>query len=310
MSDRSVWIPKQIAIIGCGMIGASWAAYFLSKGIEVVAFAPESGTPDTFAERVQLAKQSIPDVPGITVAPARLLISRSQADAVAKADLIVENAPENVELKCELISCLQSQALPTAIIASSTSSLKHSDIASKSADPTRVVIAHPFNPPHLIPLVELFGIDPEVVECLRAFYQAIGKQPVVMNKEMIGHVANRLTAALWREALYMLQEGVASAADIDTAVTAGPGLRWAIQGPFLTYHLGGGGGGIRHYLEHLGPSQQKRWASLGEPRMDQTLTEQIVAGVELATDGRSLEELGRYRDELLVAIAACLKQAK
>ncbi|AFP30764.1 3-hydroxyacyl-CoA dehydrogenase NAD-binding domain-containing protein [Marinobacter sp. BSs20148] len=310
MSDRSVWIPKQIAIIGCGMIGASWAAYFLSKGIEVVAFAPESGTPDTFAERVQLAKQSIPDVPGITVAPARLLISRSQADAVAKADLIVENAPENVELKCELISCLQSQALPTAIIASSTSSLKHSDIASKSADPTRVVIAHPFNPPHLIPLVELFGIDPEVVERLRAFYQAIGKQPVVMNKEMIGHVANRLTAALWREALYMLQEGVASAADIDTAVTAGPGLRWAIQGPFLTYHLGGGGGGIRHYLEHLGPSQQKRWASLGEPRMDQTLTEQIVAGVELATDGRSLEELGRYRDELLVAIAACLKQAK
>ncbi|MFT5987465.1 MAG: carnitine 3-dehydrogenase [Marinobacter psychrophilus] len=310
MSDRSVWIPKQIAIIGCGMIGASWAAYFLSKGIEVVAFAPESGTPDTFAERVQLAKQSIPDVPGITVAPARLLISRSQADAVAKADLIVENAPENVELKCELISCLQSQALPTAIIASSTSSLKHSDIASKSADPTRVVIAHPFNPPHLIPLVELFGIDPEVVERLRAFYQAIGKQPVVMNKEMIGHVANRLTAALWREALYMLQEGVASAADIDTAVTAGPGLRWAIQGPFLTYHLGGGGGGIRHYLEHLGPSQQKRWASLGEPRMDQTLTEQIVAGVELATDGRSLEELGSYRDELLVAIAACLKQAK
>lgn len=310
MSDRSVWIPKQIAIIGCGMIGASWAAYFLSKGIEVVAFAPESGTPDTFAERVQLAKQSIPDVPGITVAPARLLISRSQADTVAKADLIVENAPENVELKCELISCLQSQALPTAIIASSTSSLKHSDIASKSADPTRVVIAHPFNPPHLIPLVELFGIDPEVVERLRAFYQAIGKQPVVMNKEMIGHVANRLTAALWREALYMLQEGVASAADIDTAVTAGPGLRWAIQGPFLTYHLGGGGGGIRHYLEHLGPSQQKRWASLGEPRMDQTLTEQIVAGVELATDGRSLEELGSYRDELLVAIAACLKQAK
>jgi 3-hydroxyacyl-CoA dehydrogenase len=310
MSERSVWIPKQIAIIGCGMIGASWAAYFLSKGIEVVAFAPESGAPDTFAERVQLAKQSIPDVPGMTVAPARLLISRSQADAVAKADLIVENAPENVELKSELISCLQSQALPTAIIASSTSSLKHSDIASKSANPTRVVIAHPFNPPHLIPLVELFGIDPEVVERLRAFYQAIGKQPVVMNKEMIGHVANRLTAALWREALYMLQEGVASAADIDTAVTAGPGLRWAIQGPFLTYHLGGGEGGIRHYLEHLGPSQQKRWANLGEPRMDQTLTEQIVAGVELATDGRSLEELGSYRDELLVAIAACLKQAK
>jgi 3-hydroxyacyl-CoA dehydrogenase len=130
-----------------------------------------------------------------------------------------------------------------------------------------------------------------------------------MNKEMIGHVANRLTAALWREALYMLQEGVASAADIDTAVTAGPGLRWAIQGPFLTYHLGGGEGGIRHYLEHLGPSQQKRWASLGEPRMDQALTEQIVAGVELATDGRSLEELARYRDELLVAIAARLKQS-
>jgi 3-hydroxyacyl-CoA dehydrogenase len=107
----------------------------------------------------------------------------------------------------------------------------------------------------------------------------------------------------------MLQEGVASAADIDTAVTAGPGLRWAIQGPFLTYHLGGGEGGIRHYLEHLGPSQQKRWASLGEPRMDQALTEQIVAGVELATDGRSLEELARYRDELLVAIAARLKQS-
>jgi 3-hydroxyacyl-CoA dehydrogenase len=249
MTEHPFRTLKQIVILGCGMIGTGWAAYFLSKRIEVVAFAQESKARDIFPELVRLAMQSMPAIPDIIAPSAQILMYQSQASAAVKADLVIENAPENVELKRELISRLQSQASSTAIIASSTYSLKNSDIVVKAIDPARVVVAHPFNPPYLIPLVERLSF----------YYQAIGKQPVVMNKEMIGHVANSLTAALWREALYLLQESAASATDINTAVTAGPGLRWA---------------------------------SLGEPRMDRALTEQIVAEVEVAAAWKNLPITG------------------
>lgn len=302
MRHDDAWIPNQIAIIGCGTIGIGWAAYFLSKGLKVVAFEPDSQVREIFTEEVGRAMQAM----GVPSAVPE--VSDNQARAVAEAELIVENAPERAELKRELIRSLQGQAPANAIIASSTSSLMHSDIALAAADSGRVVIAHPFNPPHLIPLVELFGTDAEVVERMRSFYTAIGKHPVVLKKEMPGHIANRLSAALWREALYLVQEGVASVADIDAAVTAGPGLRWAIQGPFLTYHLGGGAGGIRHYMEHLGPSQQYRWASLGEPTMDAALTAEVIAGVDAEAAGRSLQQLAEHRDELLIALQERLKQ--
>lgn len=287
---------QQIAIIGCGTIGASWAAYFLAQGLEVTAWDPDESARETFIGRVAV------DMATLGVQPRKPQMTDSLTLVASEANLVVENAPESAELKRGLLRDLQAAAPAHAVIASSTSSLMHSDITQEVADPSRVVIAHPFNPPHLVPLVELYGPDPEVVQRLAAFYRRVGKQPVVMRKEMVGHIANRLSSALWREALYLLQEGVATVEDIDRAVTAGPGLRWAIQGPFLTYHLGGGHGGIRHYLEHLGPSQQYRWASLGEPVMDEALKARVVEGVEAATQGQAMKELFAERDARLVAL--------
>ncbi|WP_336367481.1 3-hydroxyacyl-CoA dehydrogenase NAD-binding domain-containing protein [Marinobacter sp. C2H3] len=304
MQTTHHWRPGRIAIIGCGTIGISWSAYFASRGLVVVAFDPNPARREAFLPAVSEILRTLPGE------PAHLpVVCDDQGEAVADADLIVENAAERVDVKQTLIKTLQDLAPARALIVSSTSSLTHSDISSAAAHPERVFTAHPFNPPHRIPLVELYGTDADAVERLRGFYQGIGKQPIVLKREMVGHVANRLTAALWREALYLVQEGVASVEDIDLAVTAGPGLRWAIQGPFMTYHLGGGPGGIRHYLEHLGPSQQYRWASLGQPDVTPELTEQVVAGVEAACAGRSVAELADQRDQLLEAINAVFDRA-
>ncbi|QJQ97118.1 NAD-binding protein [Halomonas sp. PA5] len=286
----------HIAVIGCGTIGISWAAYFLSHGLKVSAFDPDETVRASFSDLVAA------DMATLGVDPRQPQVCETLADTVEQAELVVENAPESAELKRELLAEIQRLAPDSALVVSSTSSLKHSDIALGAPASSRIAIAHPFNPPHLVPLVELYGTDPDVVENLIAFYRGIGKQPVVMRKEMVGHIANRLSSALWREALYLLQEGVASVEDIDKAVTAGPGMRWAIQGPFLTYHLGGGQGGIKHYLEHLGPSQQYRWSSLGVPVMDEALKTRIVDGVDQATQGQSLAELFANRDSQLVIL--------
>lgn len=295
MNDSASAI-QRIGLVGAGTIGVSWAAYFLAQGLEVIAWDPDASAREAFADRVAT------DMVTLGVAPQPPKIAASQAQAVAEAHLVVESAPESVVLKRRLLRELQAAAPAQALIASSTSSLRHSDIAGEIADPSRVVIAHPFNPPHLVPLVELYGPDLDVVKRLAAFYRRIGKQPVVMRKEMVGHIANRLSSALWREALYLLQEGVASVEEIDRAVTAGPGRRWAIQGPFLTYHLGGGRGGIRHYLDHLGPSQEYRWASLGEPVMDEAFKQHIVEGVDAAIRGQAIAPLVERRDAMLVAL--------
>lgn len=295
MSEQGINITR-VAMIGCGTIGISWTAYFLAQGLQVAAFDPDETARAHFAAAVADDMRALSDN---TRAPE---IKETLSEAVRGADLIVENAPESVELKQQLLADIQHAASSQALIVSSTSSLKHSDIVAASPDPERIVIAHPFNPPHLVPLVELYGTDKSVVEQLADFYRGIGKQPVIMRKEMVGHIANRLSSALWREALFLLQEGVASVEDIDLAVTAGPGLRWSVQGPFLTYHLGGGKGGIRHYLEHLGPSQEYRWASLGQPKMNPELYEQVIQGVESATQDKPLTDLFSERDRQLTII--------
>jgi len=303
MSHREVNM-KTIAVIGCGTIGVSWAAYFLSRGLHVMAFDPDNNARAHFAQRVA------EDMRALGVDPLTPVVSPTLEEALQGAELVVENAPESIALKQQVLADIQRVAPSQALVVSSTSSLKHSDITEGTPVPERIIIAHPFNPPHLVPLVELYGPDSERVQRLADFYHSIGKQPVVLRKEMVGHIANRLSSALWREALYLLQEGVASVEDIDLAVTAGPGLRWAIQGPFLTYHLGGGQGGIRHYLKHLGPSQEYRWASLGQPTMSDELYEQVIQGVELATHGHSLPDLFSERDRQLTAIQHALANGK
>ncbi len=170
-------------------------------------------------------------------------------------------------------------------------------------------MAHPFNPPHLLPLVEIVGEDDAIIARACAFYRSLNRRPVILKKEVPGHIANRLSSALYREAVYLVEQGIASVEDIDAAISEGPGLRWSIMGPHMTYHLGGGEGGIAHYLEHLGPSQERRWASLGSPNLTEDVKSAIVAGIEAESAGRSIADLEAQRDHLLVEILRLRNEA-
>jgi len=232
---------KHVAVIGAGTIGASWAAYFLSRGLSVTASDPSPGAPDLIRRMVENAW-------------------RFEADpvaAVAGADFVQESAPERLDVKQPLLARLDAALPADVVIASSTSGLLASRLSELCAHAERVVIGHPFNPPHLIPLVEVVGGakgSPEAVRAAMEFYRAIGKYPIEIKKEVPGHLANRLQAALWREAVHLVAEGVASVADVDAAISEGPGLRWALMGPHTTFHLAGGEGGMAHFLHHLLPA--------------------------------------------------------
>ncbi len=232
----------------------------------------------------------------------RLRFSSDLGEAVRAADLVQENAPEDEALKRRMLAEIERLAPEGAIVASSTSALLRSSIVADCKRTQRFIIAHPFNPPHLVPLVELFGEDAEVVEQAAAFYRALGRRTVVLKREMPGHIANRLSSALFREAVYLVEQGVATVADIDAALCNGPGLRWAAMGPHMTYHLGGGAGGIEHYFAHLGPSQARRWASLGSPTLTPDVQARIIEGVKEEARGRSVTELEERRDRALLNI--------
>jgi len=291
----------SIGIAGTGLIGASWAASFSAHGFAVRAWDPADGAE---ARLIDFLASATDAVPGALASDERGTVSflADKADMVAGCALILENAPEKEEVKMPLLAELDGLCPADAIIASSTSSLLLSRIAGNCRNKSRVIIAHPFNPPHLLPLVELFGTDAETVARAADLFRACGKRPVTLKKEMIGHIANRLTSAMFREALYVLEQGVASAEDIDACIAEGPGLRWALMGPFLGYHLGGGEGGIEHYMKHLGPSQVTRWADHGTPEMTDDFVEQIIDEVKAMTHGESVSEIAARRDRLLQAL--------
>lgn len=287
-----------VAVIGTGTVGASWAALFLAHGLRVSAWDPAEDADKKLSSELARLLADLRRL-GLT-GEGQLSFASSPAEAVKDAGLVQENAPERSQLKVSLLAALDAASPADALIASSTSALRRSEITSACQHPERIVVAHPFNPPHLIPLVEITG-PPEAQQRAAAFYRQLGKHPVCLRREMTGHIANRLSSALWREALYLLQEGVAEVADIDAALSQGPGLRWALNGPFQTYHLGGGEGGIRHYLEHLGDSQVQRWADLGQPRWDDELKRRIIQGVEAAYPGSCWEQAAE-RDEKLIRL--------
>ena len=225
------------------------------------------------------------------------------------AEFIQESAPEREELKRALLARLDSVLDPEIVIASSSSGLLMSRVQIDCRHPERCVAGHPFNPPHLVPLVEVVGgekTSPEAIERALAFYTAIGKQPIHIRREVPGHVANRLQAALWREALHLVAEGVASVGDIDIAISAGPGLRWALMGPHLTFHLAGGVGGIDHFLDQFAAPMADWWETLGEPTLTSELQERLAVGIAVETAGRSVAELGAWRDLLLVDLLALM----
>ncbi|HTY67161.1 MAG TPA: 3-hydroxyacyl-CoA dehydrogenase NAD-binding domain-containing protein [Alphaproteobacteria bacterium] len=301
---------RRVAVIGAGTIGASWAAYFLSRGLHVTAWDPRPDA-ETFVRR--FISDAWPALSRLGLAagadPERVRFAKDAAAAVAGAEFVQENGPEREDLKIELFRALDGAVAPEIVIASSSSGLLMSRIQEGCRHPGRCVIGHPFNPPHLIPLVEVVGghkTAPDAVARAMAFYAQIGKEPIHVRKEVKGHIANRLQAALWREAVHLLAEDVASVADIDKAIAFGPGLRWAFMGPNTTFHLAGGEGGMAHFLAHLGTPMESWWADLGAPRLSPEIRKRIVDGVADAVGGRSIPELAAERDRRLLAILAAL----
>lgn len=306
---------KTVAIVGAGTIGASWAAFYLARGFEVVVTDP-SPAAEAFA-RAEVARawpvlEALGGVPE-GASPARMRFEARLADALAGADFVQENGPEREAVKVALFAEMDALLPPEVIIASSSSGLLMSRVQAGCAHPGRCVTGHPFNPPHLIPLVEVVGgahTAEETVERAMAFYRAIGKQPIRLHKEVPGHVANRLQAALWREAIHLVAEGVASVADVDAAITHGPGLRWAVLGPHMTFHLGGGPGGMEHFLAHLLGPFEGFWADLGQPRMTAELQRRLVEGVREEAAGRDATSLAAERDRQLIAVLKAIAESR
>jgi carnitine 3-dehydrogenase len=304
-SQKSV---RRVAIVGTGTIGASWATHYLARGFDVVATDPAPGAETALRSYVDAAWDGAATLglsPGGS--PDRLEFTADLREAVADADFVQENAPERPELKVKLFADMDDAAPVEAIIASSTSGITMSEMQVECRHPERTVIGHPFNPPHLIPLVEVVGgtkTAPETVQAAMSFYASIGKRPIRLKKELPGHVANRIQSALYREVVYLIQQDVLDVADADDAVSWGPGLRWGVMGPSLLWHLGGGEGGIQHFMDHLMDRMADGWPGLGNPELTPELKRKIVDGVLEEADGHSIDELTAQRDAMLLGLQA------
>jgi len=304
--------PRRVAVIGTGTVGASWAAYYLARGFEVLATDPGPGAEAALADRVAQAWPALEQL-GLAegASPDHLRFVADVASAVEGATWVQESAPEREELKIELLRTIDEHCPAEVVVASSSSGLLISRIASAMAHPERCVIGHPFNPPHLMPLVEVVGgeaTSPETVQAALDFYRSIGKRPIHVKREVVGHVANRIQAAIFREALHLLNEGVVSVADFDDAVLYGPGIRLALMGPFMTFHLAGGPGGMKHFLEHLSEPYNTWFADLGSASLTPADEAGILQGIEEEVAGRPMEELVARRDVSLVKLLSTIEQ--
>ena len=274
----------RVAVVGCGLIGSGWVSWFLSQGLTVICQDPAPGAE---ARMRQLVAANLSQM-GLSVAAQRQLLVRLNFDAdvakaVATVGWIQESVPEDVQLKREVLGHIDEAAPPNVVIASSTSSITVSDLQTGMARPARLIAGHPFLPVSLIPLVEVAGgeaTSPTAVDAAMAFYRSVGKQPIRLNREITGHVANRLQAALMREAFFLLQEGIASASDIDLALTEGPGPRWAATGPFVSHLLAGGEGGAREAFVNLGEAMKNMWADLRTVALTPELESLVIAGAQ------------------------------
>ena len=307
--DREI---RRVAVIGTGTIGMSWAALFLARGLAVSASDP---APDAEARLRRFVADAWPVLARLGQLPAAppqqdLTFDADPGRAAAGADFVQESSPEREAIKREVLARIDAVLAPEIVLASSSSGLLISRLQDACRHPERVVIGHPFNPPHLIPLVEVVGgtqTAPATIERAMAFYQSIGKRPIHIRREVPGHVANRLQAALWREAVHLVASGVASVADVDTAISEGPGLRWALMGPHLTFHLAGGAGGMAHFLEQLGPPRESWWNDLGAPSLTPEVREALTGGVAAEAAGRDIAALAAARDRFLIDLLSLKK---
>jgi carnitine 3-dehydrogenase len=297
---------RRIAIVGTGVIGASWAAEFLARGFDVVATDPAPKAEANLREYIDEAWKDLTSI-GLSKGASRdrLSFTTNMKEALSEADLVQENAPERPDFKIKLYAEMEEVAPVDSLFASSSSGITPSVIQSQCKHPERVVIGHPFNPPHIIPLVEVVGgskTSPDAIAQAISFYASIGKKPIHLKKELPGHVANRFQAALYREMLYLIEQGVLSVEDTDAAVCYGPGLRWGVMGQSLQWHLGGGAGGIQHFMDHLMPPLEGMMKALGTPNITPELKQKVINGVMREAAGRPVDQLAQEENRVLIGL--------
>lgn len=305
---------RTVAVIGSGVIGGGWIAAFLGHGYAVHLYDPAPGSAEAALEHVA---QSWPQMVHLGLARpdddwrGRFRPCGSLAEAIEGADFVQESTPERMDIKTRLFEELDLIAAPDIIVASSTSSLPITDLQAGLASAARFVLGHPFNPVHLIPLVEIGTgehTDPAAADAAQDFYAAMGKKPIRLQREIYGHIANRLTSAMFREAVSLVAQGYASVADIDDAIRYGPALKWAIQGQFTTFHTSGGAGGLADFLPKFAPGIINRWRTMSDPDLaDPEMQAKLVAQMEIATGGQSLGDIVRRQDETLMKLLILLK---
>ena len=304
---------RTVVCVGAGVIGGGWVAYFLARGYRVVAWDPAEDAEARLRHLVTAAWPALTEL-GLAEGASidNLSVEHDLATACGQADFVQESAPEDLDLKQRLLADIDAATPVDVVISSSTSGYGMTQMQTQCTHPERTVVGHPFNPPYLIPLVEVVGgeaTSPQTVAWTADFFRHAGKSVITMDREVPGFIANRLQEALWREALHMIANGEATVEQIDTSITDGPGLRWPIHGPMLTFHLAGGQGGMAHMLDHFGPSLQSPWTRLVAAELTPELRDAVVDGCDREADGRSIDDLVAERDRGVIAILRALGRA-
>jgi carnitine 3-dehydrogenase len=305
---------KSIALLGSGLIGGGWAARALANGLDVVAWDPGAGAEQVLRQRIlnawpALQRQGLAE----NASPERLRFVSTVEECVAEADLIQENAPENLQLKIDLHARASAAARPDVLIASSTSGLAPTEFYAQATGPERCLVGHPFNPVYLLPLVEVVGGErtaPAAIAAAIKIYESLGMRPLHVRTEIPGFIADRLMEAMWREALHMVNDNVATTGEIDDAIRFGAGLRWALMGSFQIFSLAGGEQGMRHFMQQFGPALKLPWTRLVAPELDDGLLDKIVTGAEAQMKGHSVAQWESYRDDCLLSIQGAVHSAK
>jgi len=294
----------KIAIIGTGVIGSGWTLRLLAKKKEIYVFEPSIKQKKFLLDEIKRTTKSLKNFYKIsTVSTKKLYFKKTIRDAVKDVDLIQENVPENEKIKKKIVKEISKWSKPNAIIASSSSGLLPSRIQSACKNPARFIIAHPFNPVYLLPLVEIVKGEKTKLDFLKKseiFYRSLGMIPLIVKKEVEGYLSDRLQESMWRESLHIINENIASTDDLDKAIIHGPGLRWSLMGTFLTFHLAGGKKGMRHMLNQFGPSLKLPWTKLKAPKLTKKLSNRIIKGTKKQSKGKSIKELTTIRDNFLI----------
>ena len=294
----------KIAIIGTGVIGSGWTLRLLAKKKEIYIFEPSIKQKKYLLDEIKRTTKSLKNFYKVaTISTKKLYFKKTIRDAVKDVDLIQENVPENEKIKKKIVKEISKWSKPNAIIASSSSGLLPSRIQSACKNPARFIIAHPFNPVYLLPLVEIVKGEKTKLDFIKKseiFYRSLGMIPLIVKKEVEGYLSDRLQESMWRESLHIINENIASTDDLDKAIIHGPGLRWSLMGTFLTFHLAGGKKGMRHMLSQFGPSLKLPWTKLKAPKLTKKLSNRIIKGTKKQSKGKSIKELTTIRDNFLI----------